>query len=75
MENGETFEAYLKKSNLSQNTLTSYLWTVKYYTEHYDSVSNENLLAYKGYLIEFFKPKTVKEYFAVLFFCLFVFQS
>ena len=59
MENGETFEAYLKKSNLSQNTLTSYVWTVKYYTEHYDSVSKENLLAYKGYLIEFFKPKTV----------------
>ena len=25
MENGETFEAYLKKSNLSQNTLTSYV--------------------------------------------------
>ena len=59
MENDETFEAYLKKSNLSQNTLTSYVWTVKYYTEHYDSVSKENLLAYKGYLIEFFKPKTV----------------
>lgn len=59
MENGETFETYLKKSNLSQNTLTSYVWTVKYYTEHYDSVSTENLLAYKGYLIEFFKPKTV----------------
>ena len=59
MENDETFEAYLKKSNLSQNTLTSYVWTVKYYSDHYDSVSKENLLAYKGYLIGFFKPKTV----------------
>ena len=59
MENGETFEEFLKKGNLSQNTLTSYLWTVKYYTEHYDSFSIENLLAYKGYLLEYFKPKTV----------------
>ena len=59
MENGETFEEFLKKGNLSQNTLTSYLWTVKYYTEHYDSFSKENLLAYKGYLLEYLKPKTV----------------
>ena len=59
MKNGETFEEYLKKGNLSQNTLNSYLWTVKYFTEHYDSFSKENLLAYKGYLMEYFKPKTV----------------
>ena len=54
-----TFEEYLKKSNLSVNTVTSYLWTVEYYNNHYDAVNKENLLAYKGYLIEFFKPKTV----------------
>ena len=54
-----TFEEYLKKDNLSKNTITSYLWTVNYYTENYDAVSKENLLAYKGYLMEFFKPKTV----------------
>lgn len=29
------------------------------FTEHYDTVNKENLLAYKGYLMEFFKPKTV----------------
>ena len=54
-----TFEEYLRKDNLSDNTITSYLWTVNYFTEHYDAVSKENLLAYKGYLMEFFKPKTV----------------
>lgn len=59
MENKETFEQYLKKCNLSQNTLTFYLWTVSYYKEHYDSFSKENLLAYKVYLLECFKPKTV----------------
>jgi integrase len=55
----EQFELHLRKSNLSQNTLTSYLWTVDYYLTHYDDVSTENLLAYKGLLLEKHKPKTV----------------
>ncbi len=59
MKAKQTFEEYLRKDNLSKNTITSYLWTVNYYTENYDAVSKENLLAYKGYLMEFFKPKTV----------------
>ena len=59
MKNGESFEEYLRKTNLSKNTKISYLWTVKYFTAHYDSFSKENLLAYKGYLLEYFKPKTV----------------
>lgn len=54
-----TFEEYLRKSNLSENTISVYLWTVNYFIEHYDVFSRENLLAYKGYLIEYFKPKTV----------------
>ena len=54
-----TFEEYLKKENLSTHTISVYLWTVEYYTQNYDSVSKENLLAYKGYLMEYFKPKTV----------------
>ena len=29
------------------------------YHSHYDTTSKENLLAYKGYLMEFYKPKTV----------------
>ena len=59
MKQQSTFEEHLRKSNLSENTITSYLWTVEYYHAHYDAISKENLLAYKGYLMEFFKPKTV----------------
>lgn len=59
MRTHESFEQYLKKNNLSDNTITSYLWTVSFFTSHYDEVNKENLLAYKGYLMEFFKPKTV----------------
>jgi integrase len=55
----ELFEAQLRKDALSENTVTSYLWTVDYYLSHYDAVNTENLLAYKGYLLERFKPKTV----------------
>lgn len=53
------FEQHLRKQNLSENTVTSYLWTIKYYTENYEDFSKENLLAYKGWLLEYFKPKTV----------------
>ena len=54
-----SFESYLKQENLSRNTIESYLWTMKYFEMSYDSITQENLLAYKGYLMEFFKPKTV----------------
>ncbi len=54
-----TFAEYLKKENLSNRTISAYLWTVEYYTQNYDSLTKENLLAYKGYLLEYFKPKTV----------------
>ena len=54
-----TFEEYLKKGNLAKNSIESYLWTVNYFTTNYEKISSENLLAYKGYLMENFKPKTV----------------
>lgn len=53
------FKAYLAKTNLADNTITSYVWTVTYYLEHYKDVNKKNLLAYKGYLVENFKPQTV----------------
>lgn len=55
----EQFEAHLRKGNLSENTVKSYVWAVDYYLSHYDEVTTENLLAYKGYLLEHYKPKTV----------------
>ena len=53
------FEAHLRRGNLAENTIISYLWTVAYYQTHYDGLGMANLLAYKGYLLERFKPKTV----------------
>ena len=57
MKTQTSFEEHLKRSNLSENTITSYLWTVNYYHSHYDSLSKKNLLAYKGYLMEFFQAE------------------
>lgn len=53
------FKAFLAKTNLAENTITSYVWTVTYFLEHYKEVNKKNLLAYKGYLVENFKPQTV----------------
>ena len=53
------FKNYLTKTNLAKNTITSYVWTVQYFNAHYGEVNKKNLLAYKGYLVENFKPQTV----------------
>lgn len=53
------FEKQLSKSDLAKNTVTSYVWTVNYFLAHYKEFNRKNLLAYKGYLMENFKPQTV----------------
>lgn len=55
----QQFRQYLEGQGLSKRTVESYIWTANYFNENYDGVNRENLLAYKGYLMEFFKPKTV----------------
>ena len=59
MKTKVTFEEFLKKENLAENSIESYLWTVDFFLSHYEEVSSDSLLAYKGYLMENFKPKTV----------------
>ena len=53
------FELFLRKAELSKNTVGSYVWTVRYFMETYKEFNKRNLLAYKGYLVENFKPQTV----------------
>lgn len=55
----QTFQTYLESENLAEHTIQAYVWTVNYFEQHYDDVTKENLLAYKGYLMEYFRPKTV----------------
>lgn len=53
------FQKFLEKNDLSESTVRSYVWTVNYFTAQYEKIDKENLLAYKGYLVEHFKPQTV----------------
>ena len=54
-----SFEDYLKKKNLSQNTIKSYLFAVKQYQSKYLILNKKNLQAYKTFLVENYKIKTV----------------
>ena len=53
------FERHLRETNLSENTISSYLFAVRQFNEQYDTVTLKNLRAYKVWLIESYKPKTV----------------
>ena len=55
----QQFELYLRGKNLSENTIASYVWTVRFYMSHYGEFNRENILAYKGFLMEKYNPKTV----------------
>ena len=52
------FEQHLKRKGLSENTIRAYVYSTSFFLKKY-SLSIENLLEYKGYLIEKYKPKTV----------------
>ena len=53
------FERHLRGTNLSENTISSYMFALKQYSEQYDEITKKNLREYKVWLIESYKPKTV----------------
>ena len=55
----EKFERHLRGTNLSENTVSSYLFAIRQFSEQYGEVSLKNLKAYKVWLIESYSPKTV----------------
>ena len=57
--NIENFETYLRQGNMAENTAAAYLYAVKEYYSRHKELNKRNLLVYKTYLIEKFKPKTV----------------
>lgn len=59
MIENEKFERHLRESNLSENTITSYMFAIKQYGQQYDDVTQKKLREYKVWLIENYKPKTV----------------
>ena len=57
--NTTDFELFLRQENLAQNTITAYLYAVKDYFVHHKELNKRNLIAYKSFLADNFKPKTV----------------
>ncbi len=55
----KSFRQQLKKEDLSENTITAYLYAVEDFGRKYPRFNRENLLLYKAEQIERFKPKTV----------------
>ena len=55
----EKFERHLKGTNLSENTISSYTFAIKQFSEKYAEITRRNLRQYKVWLIENYKPKTV----------------
>jgi len=55
----ESFITKMQNDNLSTNTISSYTIAIKHYFSIFDEFSKSNLLAYKGFLIENYQPKTV----------------
>ena len=53
------FKEDLLLNNFSKNTIKSYVCSVKLFMSRYKYFTKRNLLEYKNYLIENFKPKTV----------------
>ena len=55
----EKFKEYLVHSNMAKNTVSAYVYAVNDFNSKYKGLTKKNLLLYKAYLIETFKPKTV----------------
>ena len=53
------FESFLVNHNLSKNTIESYKYTIKHFFSIFTDFSKNNLLEYKSFLIDKYKPKTV----------------
>lgn len=57
MRNG--FLKYLKENEFSKNTINSYEYAIRLFESRYYIWSKNNILLFKNYLIEHYKPKTV----------------
>ena len=55
------FRKYLKKRNLSGNSITAYAGSVRLFFTLYNEVTPENLQHYKSYLIPRYRPATVNQ--------------
>lgn len=62
----EGFKNFLYEEELSENTISAYLYTMEKYSEMFDDITKPNLIAFKKHLTNNFKPKTVNNRIAAI---------
>ena len=55
----EKFKEFLTYSNMAKNTVSAYIYAVNDFNSRHKDLNKKNLLLYKTFLVETFKPKTV----------------
>ncbi len=55
------FKKYLKKKNLSNNSITAYAGSIRLFFSIYKEITPENLQQYKNYLISRYRPATINQ--------------
>lgn len=53
------FKSFMETKNLTQNTISAYLFTIKQFNSKYNFISKQSISSYKVWLIDNYKPKTV----------------
>lgn len=57
----DDYERHLRGCGLSVLTADSYLWVAEFFLDKYPEVNPSTLAAYKEWLVESYKPNTVKQ--------------
>lgn len=67
------FRNYLTEEELSESSIETYVYGVKKYARMFDEITKPNLIAFKKYLIQNFKPQTVNiRITAILTYCKYI---
>lgn len=57
----DAFRAYMKKKNLSENTMIAYLGAARIYCTLYREITPENLKKYRSFLLSNYRPATINQ--------------
>lgn len=55
----DKYKLWLLEKEISQNTIKNYFASIKLYFSMYQEINKENMINYKNFLIQKYKPKTV----------------
>ena len=53
------FHKYLIQHNMSPNTITAYIYSVRHFFTYFEQLNSNNVSLYKVYLLDHYQPQTV----------------